>query len=118
MIHHFFGNNPTPNIIKSSKWLPITHEGEIHQRGNFPFKTQVQNGKLNLTWLEKGELKHVMGVIPVMDGVTYDSVYQNYQEGKWIPIENPAAPVVHYSSFGKPLTKEQLNKLSMPMGKK
>jgi len=105
-----FAPQNSHSIMKAGRKCKDCHGTEIIK--------QVQNGRLNLTWLEKGELKHVMGVIPVMDGVTYDSVYQNYQEGKWIPIENPAAPVVHYSSFGKPLTKEQLNKLSMPMGKK
>jgi len=39
---------------------------------------QVQKGKLNLTWLENNELKNLKGVIPVVDGVTYDCVYQDF----------------------------------------
>ena len=79
---------------------------------------QVQKGKLSLTWLENGVVKQAKGVIPVVDGVTYDFVYQNYQNGKWVPIENPQVPVLHYAGFGTPLSKEQLKKLAMPMGKK
>jgi hypothetical protein len=73
---------------------------------------QIQKGRLSLTWLEKGEVKQVKGVIPVVDGVTYDAVYQNYREGKWIPIDNPPKPGLHYAGFGKPLTQEQLNRLA------
>jgi len=58
------------------------------------------------------------GVIPVVDGVTYDYVYHDYKNGKWIPIENPPAPVLHYAAFGTPLSQEQLKKLAMPMGKR
>ncbi|MEW6001405.1 MAG: hypothetical protein AB1638_01955 [Nitrospirota bacterium] len=78
---------------------------------------QVQKGKISLTWLESGKLDHLKGVIPVVEGVTYESVYQNYQDGKWIPIENPPAPLLHYAGFGKPLSAEQLKKLAQPMSK-
>jgi len=78
---------------------------------------QVQSGKLKLTWLENSALKNVKGVIPVVNGVTYDCAYQDYKDGKWIPIENPLAPMIHYAGYGTPLTKEQLKKLSQPMRK-
>ncbi|NWF51859.1 MAG: hypothetical protein HXY47_02125 [Nitrospirae bacterium] len=79
---------------------------------------KVREGKLSLTWFENNNLKNVKGVIPVVDGVIYESVYQNYQDGKWIPIDNPALPLIHYAAFGEPLSKEQLKKMSIPMGKK
>jgi len=78
---------------------------------------QVQNGKIKLTWIEDNEPKNVKGVIPVADGVSYDCVYQNFQNGKWTPIVDPPAPMIHYAGYGTPLTKEQLKKLSQPMGK-
>ena len=62
-------------------------------------------------------MKNLKGVIPVVDGITYNLVYQNYQDGICIPIENPPAPRIHYVAFGKPLTENQLKKLSLPMGK-
>jgi hypothetical protein len=78
---------------------------------------QAQNGKVRLTWLENNELQNLKGVIPVAEGVTYDCVYQDYKNGKWLPIENPPSPMIQYSGFGKPLTKEQLKKLAQHMGK-
>jgi hypothetical protein len=78
---------------------------------------QVQSGKVTLTWLENNELKNLKGVIPVVEGVDYDCAYQDYQNGKWIPIDNPSLPMVQYIGYGKPLSKEQLKKLAQPMGK-
>lgn len=79
---------------------------------------QAQKGKVTMTWLENGNVKNLKGVIPVVNGVIYDSVYQNYKDGKWTPIENPPSPMLQYVGFGEPLTAEQLKKLSIPMGKK
>ena len=78
---------------------------------------QVQSGKVNLTWLENSELKNLKGVIPVVEGVRYDCVYQDYKDGIWIPIDNPSSPMVQYIGYGKPLSKDQLKKLSQHMGK-
>jgi len=79
---------------------------------------QVEKGKLNMTWLENKGVKQSKGIIPIVEGVTYDFVYHDYQNGKWVPIENPEAPVLHYAGYGTPLSKEQLKKLAMPMGGK
>lgn len=79
---------------------------------------QVEKGKLKLTWFENNGVKNIKGVIPVVDGVTYECVYQDYKNGKWIPIENAPAPLLHYAGYGIPLTKEQLNKMAQPRGEK
>lgn len=78
---------------------------------------EIQGGKIRLTWFENGEVRNTKGVIPVVDGVTYVAVYQNYRDGKWIPIENPAPPKLQYVGYGSPLLQEQLKKLAMPAGK-
>ena len=78
---------------------------------------KVQGGKIKLIWLEGKEVKHLAGVVPVVAGTEYDCAYQNYQNGGWTPIENPPAPGVQYAGYGAPLSKEQLKKLAMPMGK-
>jgi hypothetical protein len=78
---------------------------------------QVQSGKVKLTWLENNELKNLKGVIPVVDGVSYDNVYQDYRDGQWFPIDNPPSPLLQYSGYGQPLSREQLKKMSQPMGK-
>jgi hypothetical protein len=72
---------------------------------------QVKKGHLKLTWLENKKVVNRKGVIPVVDGVDYDCVYQNFVDGQWIPIQKPLKPMVQYAAFGKPLTGEQLDKL-------
>jgi len=74
---------------------------------------KIKKGTINLTWLENGKVEQVKGVIPVVEGVQYNSVYQNFENGKWTPVENPEKPKVQYVNFGSPLTKIQLNKLNI-----
>ena len=73
---------------------------------------QAQKGSLTLTWLEDGKVRNLKGVIPVLDSVDYKCSYQDLKDGQWVPLEKPAAPVRQYAAFGKPLSKEQLEKLA------
>lgn len=79
---------------------------------------QAEQGMVKMTWLENGEVGHPKAVIPVVEGVTYSSVYQDYKDGKWIPIGNALNPAPHFVGYGTPLSKDQLKKLAMPMGEK
>ena len=72
---------------------------------------KAAKGAIQLTWLKDGKVVNQKGVIPVLDNVDYRCVYQNFKDGKWIPIKNPADPLRQYAAFGKPLTKEQFEKL-------
>ncbi|MCG6960023.1 hypothetical protein LJE82_09060 [bacterium BMS3Abin03] len=72
---------------------------------------KVEEGTIDLTWLKDGKVDNVKGVIPVVDGVKYNSVFENFENGSWTPISNPEYPVIQYVGFGTPLTKEQLSKL-------
>jgi hypothetical protein len=78
---------------------------------------QAENGYVKLTWLENNELRNLKGVIPVAEGVSYDNVFQDYKNGQWIPIDHAPSPMVQFSGYGKPLSKEQLRKMAQPMGK-
>jgi len=69
---------------------------------------QVGKGALKLTWLKDGKLESLKGVIPVVDGVDYQCAYDNFVDGKWVPIQNPPRPPVQYVGYGTPLSKEQL----------
>lgn len=72
---------------------------------------KVEKGSIELTWLENDKVEQIKGVIPVVEGVQYNTVYQDFKDGKWTPIENPEKPVIQYVGFGSPLSKEQLSKL-------
>jgi len=75
---------------------------------------QLLRKGVDLSWLEGGKDRNLKGVIPVVNGVQYRCVYQNYEDGKWTPISNPFTPVVQYVGFGSPLTEEQLIRLEKP----
>jgi len=105
-----FAPQNSHSIMKEGKKCDDCHGTEIVKK--------IREGKLNLTWLENGNVKNMKGVIPVVNGVVYEAVYQDYKEGKWIPIEKPPVPGMQYADFGEPLSVEQLKKLSVPMGKK
>lgn len=52
--------------------------------------------------IEEGKVENLKGVIPVVKEVDYQCVYQDFKEGKWVPIKNPSKPLYHYAAFGKP----------------
>lgn len=79
---------------------------------------EIENGAINLTWLDGGEVKQAKGTIPVVDGVLYNSVFQNYQSGNWTPIIDPVKPKVQYVGFGTPLSEKQFKKLLKPQKSK
>ncbi len=105
-----FAPQHSHSVMKDGRKCDDCHATEIAKK--------AQKGKLPLTWLEKGEVRHLSGVVPVADGTNYEMIYQDYQAGKWIPIKNPAKPILHYAGYGEPLTKEQLTQLAKKVSKK
>jgi len=54
----------------------------------------VLKGIIELTLLGNNVVINQKGVIQVLDGVDYRCVYQNFIDGRWIPVKNPLKPVV------------------------
>ena len=75
---------------------------------------QAKNGRLTLSWLKDGRLENLKGVIPVTEEVTWEMLYYEREEGKWVPMKNPGTPRLHYAGFGKPLTRAQMESLLQP----
>jgi hypothetical protein len=75
---------------------------------------QVLRKKLDLSWLVAGKEQNLRGTIPVVDGVRYNCVYQNYYSGVWTPISNPVPPKLQYVGYGTPLTQEQVQNMAKP----
>jgi hypothetical protein len=98
-----FAPHMSHSITKDGRKCDACHGTDI--------ANQVQKGKVTLTWLENGKVKNLKGVIPVADGVDYNCVYQDRKDEKWVPIRNPADPVLHYAAFGMPLSKKQIESL-------
>lgn len=72
----------------------------------------IKKNEFRLVRWEKGEMKNVEGVIPVLDGMKWNLVYLGRKDTTWIPLENPAEPLLNYSGYCTPLTQEQFGKLS------
>lgn len=90
----------------------IKKEGKKCQEcHNNPNVNELKNGSINLTWLKDGKVEQAQGVIPVIEGVDYNSVFQKYENGTWTPINNPEKPKIQYAGYGSPLTKDQFRKL-------
>jgi hypothetical protein len=98
-----FAPHMSHSVMKEGRACEDCHATDTMRRAN--------EGSVDLTWLKNGKLMNQKGVIPVVDGVNYECVYQDVQDGKWVPIENPPEPLLQYVAFGKPLTQEQLEKL-------
>ena len=76
----------------------------------------MKKKKLDLTWFENGELKSVKGVIPIVED-KLNFVFLDRKEGEWAAIKNHPAPLIQFTKYGQPLTKEQLDKLVKGKGK-
>ncbi len=74
---------------------------------------QARSKNVKLLWLEKGVVEQARGVIPVAAGARYGLVFQDFRDGKWSVIENPAEPVIHYAGYGEPLSDAQLERLAV-----
>jgi len=79
---------------------------------------QAKDGRVTLTCLENGRLENLKGVIPVTEDVTWEMVYHEREDGKWVPMKNAATPKLHYAGFGKPLTRAQMENLLRPQAEK
>ncbi len=98
-----FAPHMSHSVMRQGHSCEVCHASENAKK--------VKSGRISLTWLENKQVENRKGVIPVVDGVDYVCVYQNFVDGQWIPVKKPLQPMVQYAAFGKPLTTEQLDKL-------
>lgn len=68
--------------------------------------------KFRLTRWENNEMKGAEGVIPVLEGFNWNLVYLNWIDSSWTRIENPPEPLLNYSGYCTPITKQQFLKLT------
>jgi hypothetical protein len=60
---------------------------------------------------ENGGIKNVQGIVPVQEGQDWGFVFLNFEDGRWVPIENPAEPLINYAGYCTPLDREQVARL-------
>ncbi len=71
----------------------------------------IKDDKFNLVKWEKDEMKNIEGVIPVLEGMKWNLVYLDRVDTVWVPLKNPAKPLINYSGYCSPITPEQFGKL-------
>ena len=79
-----------------------------------PTVRALQAGSLKAVTWDKGKLSNVSGVIPVVDGYRWNFPFLNYAKGQWVPATEAAPPLLNYSGYAQPITKEQLQKMAQP----
>jgi len=99
-----FAPHMSHSIMKKGRDCEACHATEI--------VSQVQKGAVKLTWQENGNPVNLKGVIPVVDGVDYGCAYDDFVDGKWVPVKDPLKPPVQYVGYSSPLSKEQLAKMA------
>ena len=61
-----------------------------------------------------GDVVSVEGVIPVVEGMKWNVVFLDRKGDKWAPLADAAEPLVNFSGFCTPLSREQFAKLERP----
>lgn len=73
---------------------------------------QARSRDVKLLWLDKGAVQQARGVIPVAAGAKYALVFQEFKDGTWSVLDDPAEPLLHYAAYGEPLSGAQAEKLA------
>jgi hypothetical protein len=81
---------------------------------NTPVLQAMKKKTFKPVTFENGALKNISGILPVLAGQKWNFVFLNYVQGGWVPIEDPAEPLVNYAGYSAPLTREQFEKLERP----
>ncbi len=98
-----FGPKFVHNVKKEGRGCKECHNADLLR--------EVRENKLVLATYENDKMSNVEGIIPVMDGFKWNLFWMNWEDGKWIPIKEPSQPIIRYSRYCSPITKEQFNKM-------
>jgi hypothetical protein len=71
----------------------------------------INNNKFKPFKWENDKLVNTPGFVPVFEGMKWDIDYLSNDNGKWALIKDPAPPIITFSGYCSPLTKEQFRKL-------
>lgn len=98
-----FGRSFSHSVVRQGRGCAECH-------GTKTARDLAANGFRLMTW-ENGAIKNAHGVIPVVDGVRWGAVFLDRRDDRWVPIEKAADPLIQYSAYCTPLSREQLARL-------
>lgn len=111
-VHTFVYQNKTMITFAPSFPHSVMKEGrgcsDCHAT---PIIQDMKSGQFTPVRFENGKINAVQGIVPVLKDWDWNFVFFNYENGTWLPIDNPAEPLVNYSGYCAPLTREQFLKL-------
>jgi hypothetical protein len=73
----------------------------------------IAEGRFRLMEWENGRIKNVQGIVPVVDRIQWNAVFLDRRGDGWVPLERADAPLLQYSAYVAPLTREQLGRLQV-----
>jgi hypothetical protein len=82
--------------------------GECH---GSTWMLQTQQGKVRLSWEEKGAIQKGKGVIPGRAGIEYGLVHQRFEKGKWTTLEPAGPALVQYAGWSGPVSDKHFRKM-------
>ena len=74
----------------------------------------IKDGSFRMVRWEGGAMKNEEGVIPVLEGFDWKLVYLDRVDSTWVPLTDPPKPLLNYSGYSGPITREQFEKLLAP----
>lgn len=90
----------------------IKREGrKCNECHNSKIVNEIKRSQFTLTEWQNGNIKNAQGVIPVFDPLKWGMIFLDRKDSVWIPIENPAEPLLNYSGYCSSISLEQFNKL-------
>jgi hypothetical protein len=104
-----FAPSFTHSVKKDGRKCSECHNSQIIK--------DINEGKFILASWQNGEMKGSIGVIPVIDVLKWKMDFLDKIDSTWILINNPPEPLINYSGYCTPITKEQLEKLKTARGK-
>ena len=98
-----FGRSFSHSVVKKGRACAECH-------GTKNVRDLAANTFRLMEW-DNGQIKNAQGVIPVVSGTRWNAVFLDRREDKWVPLEKAAEPLIQYSAYVTPLSKEQLARM-------
>ena len=73
----------------------------------------VKGNKVPVVDFKDGKIVTWKGVVPVVPDKLQWVYLNKIGENKWVPVKDGKEAKVQFAAYGKPLTKEQFEKLAM-----
>ena len=112
MLSYVYRNNTMITFAKTFNHSIKKAGRKCEECHNSQISKELKNNTLKLVWWNNDSLHNVKGVIPVLEGFDWNLVFLDKENGKWRPLTNPAKPLLNYSGYCSPITRDQLNKLA------